>query len=73
MAGCSQAIHFTRAFMNSEIEQVQKQVDDVEVGIYVDDVAQYRRGGANNVVDKLGEAGILFASSLKNLKKKISS
>jgi hypothetical protein len=73
LAGCSHAIPFTRAFMNSKIQRVQKEVDDVDVGVYVDDVAQSCRGGANYVLEKLGEAGILFASSMNNLKMKISS
>ncbi len=72
LAGCSQAIPFTRAFMNSEIELVQRAVEDVEIGVYVDDVAQYCRGSAKYVVNKLGVAGLIFSRCMAGLKMKIS-
>ncbi len=46
LAGCSQAVPFTKVYINKELKKVSEQAPGTKLGVYVDDVGMFSVGSS---------------------------
>ena len=71
LAGCSQAVPFTKAFLNHELGLLQE--TGVSLGVYIDDVGLSTSGSVAEVIQHLAAAGVKFVRCMQAAKLKVAA
>ena len=71
LAGCSQAVPFTKAYLNAELCKLQE--PGIQLGVYIDDVGMSTTGTTFAVVQLLADAGAKFVRCMQAAKLKVAA